>query len=100
MKMKDFLLEFEVMTGCATKPVLIRFIDHLDVIGQQLEIKGRADAAQGISIPTEDVFRTLSEKLISQDSVELLEAVADLFQLYYLDGYEAYKNSRKVDVPA
>ena len=98
--MKDFLPEFEVMTGCAAKPVLIRFIDHLDVIGQQLEIKGRENAAQGIPIPTENVFRTLSEKLIPLDDVELLEAVADLFQLYYLDGYEADRNSRKVDVPA
>ena len=87
MNMVKFIPEYEAMTGEKVPPVVARFAEKMDIIGQRLEAKGCQDASQGLPMPSEDAFREWSKRLTHSDT-EMLETVADLLQLYYMDGYQ------------
>lgn len=86
MKMVNYIPEYEAMTGEKVSPVVARFAEQLVIIGQRFEAKGREDAAQGLPVPSDDAFQIWSQRLV-RDDVELLETVADLLRLCYMDGY-------------
>ena len=86
MKMVNYILEYEAMTGEKVSPVVARFAEQLDIVGKRFEDKGREDVAQGLPVPSDDAFQVWSQRLV-RDDLELLETVADLLRLYYMDGY-------------
>ena len=88
MKMVNYIPEYEAMTGEKVSPVVARFAERLDIIGQRFQAKGCEDAAQGLPVPSDDAFRVWSQRLV-RDDFELLETVADLLRLYYMDGYKS-----------
>lgn len=88
MKMVNYIPEYEAQTGEKVSPVVTRFAEQMDIIGQRLESKGCQDAAQGLPVPSDDAFQAWSKRLV-RDDVEMLETVADLLRLYYMDGYNA-----------
>ena len=79
--------------------VLLNYFERIDTIGQKFVDKGCQDAAQGLPVPSEDAFREWSGKLV-QDKIELLEELAGLLRLYYMEGYEQRANREKTEVPA
>ena len=87
MNMVKFIPEYEALTGEKVSLVVARFAEKMDIIGQRLETKGCQDAAHGLPVPPADAFREWSKRL-THDDTEMLETVADLLRLYYMDGYQ------------
>ena len=87
MKMMDYIPEYEAQTGEKVSPLVARFAEQLDIVGRKFEAKGCEDAAKGLPVPPDDVFQAWGKKLFEDDAT-MAETVADLAQLYYMDGYE------------
>ena len=87
MDIKKFIPEYEATTGANLSAEAIRIIERIDAIGQKIQRKGGEDAAQGLPVPSEDTFQGWSKRLV-RDGVELLEELAGLLRLYYMDGYQ------------
>lgn len=98
MNIKQFIPEYEATIGEKLPVEVIGIIERIDVIGQKFQVKGCQDAAQGLPVPSEDAFREWSAQLI-QDKIELLEELAGLLRLYYMEGYEAGAKREKTEVP-
>ncbi len=86
MNMVKFIPEYEAMTGEKVSPVVAWFAEKVDIVGHRFEVKGCRDATQGLPVPSVDAFLEWSKKL-THDDAEMLETVADLLRLYYMDGY-------------
>ena len=99
MNIKEFIPEYEATIGEKLPTEVIGIIERIDTIGQKFVDKGCQDAAQGLPVPPEDAFREWSGKLV-QDKIELLEELAGLLRLYYMEGYEAARKRREREVPA
>lgn len=98
MKMMDYIPQYEAQTGERVSPVVARFAEQLDIVGQRFEAKGCEDAAKGLSVPSDAAFQAWGEKLFTDDAA-MAETVADLIRLYYMDGYEAARKRRETEVP-
>ena len=88
MKMVNYIPEYEAMTGEKVSPVVSRFAEQLDIVCKLFETKGREDAAQGLPVPSDEMFQAYVKKVFFSDS-ELAEIVADLVRPYYMDGHDA-----------
>lgn len=99
MNIKKFIPEYEATIGEKLTNEVIGIIERIDVIGQKFQAKGCQDAAQGLPVPSADAFQEWSKRL-THDDIEMLETVADLLQLYYMEGYEAARKRREREVPA
>lgn len=99
MKIVNIIPEYEAMIGKKVSPVIAQFAEQMDTIGKRIEDQGREDAAQGLPIPSNDVFQSWSEKTVVADAA-VQEMVSDLLRLYYMDGYEQRANREKLEVPA
>ena len=99
MNIKGFIPEYEATISEKLTVEVIGIIERIDVIGQKFQAKGCQDAAQGLPVPSKDAFREWSGKLV-QDKIELLEKLAGLLRLYYMEGYEQRANREKREVPA
>lgn len=99
MNIKKFIPEYEAMIGKKLPTEVVGIIERIDTIGQKFVDKGCKDAAQGLPVPSGDAFREWSGKLV-QDKTELLEELAGLLRLYYMDGYEARTKRGQMEVPA
>lgn len=99
MNIKEFIPEYEATIGEKLPVEVIGIIERIDTIGQKFVDKGCQDAVQGLPVPPEDAFREWSGKLV-QDKIELLEELAGLLRLYYMEGYEQRANREKKEVPA
>ena len=96
MKIVNIIPEYEAMIGKKVSPVIAQFAEQMDTIGKWIEDQGLEDAAQGLPVPSNDVFRSWSEKTVVADAA-VQQTVADLLRLYYMDGYE---QREKLEVPA
>lgn len=99
MNIKKYIPEYEATIGKKLPAEVIGIIERIDTIGQKFVDKGCQNAAQGLPVPPEDAFREWSGKLV-QDKIELLEDLAGLLRLYYMEGYEQRANREKREVPA
>lgn len=99
MNIKELIPEYEATIGEKLPTEVIGIIKRIDTIGQKFVDKGCQDAAQGLPAPSEDAFREWSGKLV-QDEIELLEELAGLLRLYYMEGYEQRANREKREVLA
>lgn len=99
MDIKKFIPEYESMTGAKLPAEVIGIIERIDAIGQKLQHKGSQDAAWGLPAPSEEVVQAWSKQLVG-DKVELLEELAGLLRIYYMEGYEQRANREKREVPA
>ena len=99
MNIKKFIPEYEAKIGEKLPTEVIGIIERIDTIGQKFVDKGCQDAAQGLPVPSEDAFREWSGKLV-QDKIELLEELAGLLRLYYMEGYGARTKPEKREVLA
>lgn len=99
MNIKEFIPEYEAQIGKKLPAEVVSIIGRIDDIGQKFQAKGCKDAAQGLPVPSEDAIREWSGKLV-QDKIELLEELAGLLRLYYMEGYEQRANREKTEVPA
>lgn len=99
MNIREFIPEYEAAIGEKLPTEVIGIIERIDTIGQKFVDKGCQDAAQGLPVPPEDAFREWSGKLV-QDKIELLEELAGLLRLYYMEGYEARTKPEKTEVLA
>ncbi len=86
MKLVDYIPEYEAMTGERVSPVVARFAEQMDTIGQKFVDKGFQDASQGLSVPSNETFQAWGERLFEGDAI-MAEAIAGIIRLYYIDGY-------------
>lgn len=87
MDIREFIPQYEAQIGKELPAEVVSIIGRIDSIGQKFHAKGCKDAAQGLPVPSEDAFREWSKQLL-QDKIQLLEELAGLLRLYYMDGYE------------
>lgn len=87
MNIKEFIPEYEAMTGEKVSPTVARFAEQMDIVGQRFEAKGCEDAARGLPMPSDEVFQIWGKKLFEDDAA-MAETMADLVRLYYMDGYK------------
>ena len=99
MKIKEYIPEYEDITGLKVSPVVERFAEQLDVVGQRFENRGYADASQGKPVPHEYVFQAWGKKMFENDCA-MAETMADILKLYYMDGYKAIAKRESTEAPA
>lgn len=97
MNIKEFIPEYEAMTGEKVSPAVARFAEQMDIVGQRFESKGCEDAAQGLPVPSDEAFQIWGKKLFEDDAA-MAETMADLIRLYYMEGYEARAKLEKTEV--
>ena len=87
MKLVEYIPEYEAQTGEKVSAVVARFAEQMDIVGQRFEAKGRDDAARSLPVPSDEVFQAWGKKLFEGDAA-MVEAMADIIRLYYMDGYK------------
>lgn len=81
---------YEQQHGHEPEGLLLQIAEHIMKVGQMLTERGREDAQQGKSAYHADVFPSLVLTAFRWDLCEdheTVQAIADLWQSYYMDGY-------------
>lgn len=86
MKMSDYILEYEKLTGKPVKPAVARFAEGLDRICEKAEHMGQADAAEGKAACAADIFQEWSVKVLHNDQY-LVDVVTEFLHDAYLNGF-------------
>lgn len=86
----DFEQEYEKQHGKKPGAALLRFIVRLNEVGKAFEDKGREDAVQELSVPSDDMFLAWGQKQFG-DALEMAESIGELMRYCYMDGYNAGK---------
>ena len=92
MNMKKYIPEYKALTGKEVSPTVVRFAERMDDVGQIMADQGRRDAARGHAALPDDAFKLWAKKLV-RDDLEMVDTIADLLRLYYMDGYNGKGDS-------
>ena len=81
---------YEQEHGCKPADLVLQIAEHIPKVGKMLTELGRKDAQEGKKPYHADVFPALVLKAFRMDADEdheTVQAVADLWQSDYMDGY-------------
>lgn len=82
-----FVEAYEQANGRKPDESSLRFIEHLDRVGQHFRETGRKDAEQGREPRSEEEFKEAAMKHYGEDP-EWAQLVTDMSYAYYTEGYE------------
>lgn len=81
---------YEQQHGHEPEELILQIAEHILKVGKMLTERGREDAQQGKSAYHADVFSSMVLTAFRWDLCEdheTVQTVADLWQSYYMDGY-------------
>ena len=87
---------YEQDHGHNPSELAIRVVNHIDQEGNRLRKQGQDDARKGMKAYPADYFQALAVKAFRMDvdeDHETVQAVADLWQSDYMDGYNTGEGS-------
>ena len=87
LSVSHFVEAYEQANGKRPDESSLRFIEHIDKVGQQFRAKGQKDAALDRVPRTEKSFKESAIKYCGNDP-EWAQIVADVAYGYYTEGYE------------
>jgi len=87
LTVSHFVEAYKQANGTRPDENSMRFIEHLDRVGQIFRMRGREDAEQDREPKSEAEFKEASMKLYGKDP-EWAQMVADMAFAYYMEGYE------------
>lgn len=85
---------YEQEHGHKPAELLIQIAEHIVKVSDMLRERGREDAQKGKKAPHADYFPELFRNAFGLDPKahdDTVQAVADLWRDYYMDGYNAVK---------
>ena len=82
-----FIEAYEQANGKKPDESSMRFLEHMDRVGQVYRVRGQKDAAQGCEPYSKEVFAEAAMKRYREDP-EWAQLVTDVAYGYYIDGYE------------
>lgn len=88
---------YEQKRGHKPNELLVQITEHIMKVGDILTERGRKDAQKGKKAPHADYFPELFRNAFGLDPEahdDAVQAVADLWQDYYMNGYNAVKEVR------
>lgn len=82
--------EYEAIHGKTPDSAAMKVVEHIAFVAEQLEKLGLLDATRGYGVRSKDVFIELVSKVFDVEASEYegVQAIANLWEMYYLDGYE------------
>lgn len=85
---------YEQERGHRPSEMVIQIAMHIDKVGDMLRKRGREDAQKGEKEYSTEVFCALVRKAFQMkpdEHLETVQAIADVWQLDYMEGYNAGK---------
>lgn len=92
---QDYVIAFEQEYGKKLSPEALRVIEHIEFVGGRIKELGKKDAILGRDPYTLGPFCDLCRKVFRLESGcrdDVVDAVADLWLMYYTDSYNAAKD--------
>lgn len=92
---QDYVIAFEQEYGKKLSPQTLKVIEHIESVGDQIKELGENDAILGRDSYTRDFFCDLFRKVFCLEPGrhdDVVDAVADLWLMYYTDSYNAAKD--------
>lgn len=87
----EYVAIYEQEHGHKPTKLVIQIAEHIAKVGEKLRKSGSADASEGYQARHRDAFKSLVCKafhLEAGEDPEFVEAIADLWMAYYMEGYK------------
>lgn len=100
---EEWVKTYEQERGREPSELVIQVARHIEKVGEMLKKRGSEDAQLGEKAVSLETFRALVRmafRINPEKEDETVEVIADVWRLYYMDGYEARGEVEKTEVPA